>query len=217
VPALNYWLHFIGRQYYTRQSFVKEARQFGVSRRVSLNELKKMDWGDTVLLAIMEGKSGVLFGQFTIERLTGLSRDASLVLEKWFGLEKVNDGGIVVRRGCGEYVTGPEYRINASLAEIADILQTLKTQGVDIGRPMVGGSFRSHQPVRLADIPHRQGFRMFNYTAFITAVKQAKAPGKSKLPAVKGQFYMPQAPLGRARGGLVQEVANYHRKEELSA
>lgn len=203
----NYWLHFIGQKYYTRQAFIKEALTYGASRRVSLADLKKMAWDDVVLCAMYEKKKSVLFGMFKIKRLSGLSKEATAVLEKFFGLEKVDDGGLRVRRGCGEYITGPEYRVNATLAEIAEVLDALKRQGVDIGKPLIGGPFKLHSPVvRLASIPHRQGFRLFDYQALQAALQQAS--GK-KMPAVRGQFYVSAVPGRGPRGGAVQEVQDY--------
>lgn len=203
----NYWLHFIGQKYYTRQAFIKEAMAYGASRRVSLADLKKMAWDDVVLCAMYEGKKSVLFGMFKITRLSGLTKEATAVLEKFFGLEKIDNGGLSIRRGCGEYITGPEYRINATLAEIAEVLDALKRQGVDIGKPLIGGPFAQHKPVvRLASIPHRQGFRLFDYQAFQVALQ--RATGK-KVPVVRGQFYVSTAPGKGPREGAVQEVQDY--------
>ena len=72
------WLHFIGRRYYTEQKFLEESSEIGCSRRVSLQVLKKMNFGDRVYCAIVRNneKSPVVLGSFTIERLSGLSQEA---------------------------------------------------------------------------------------------------------------------------------------------
>lgn len=210
---MNYWLHFIGKQYYTRASFTREAKAYSASRRVSLADLKRMDWQDTVLLAILEGKTPVLFGRFIIKTLSGLSADARLVLEKFYGLKKVSEGGDCIFRGCGEYITGPTYQIDASLPEIALVLESLKQNGVDIGKPLLSGPFEElPTPVRLVDIKHRQGFRLFNFQEFTKAMKSVKQP-KRGLLRIHGHFYVDGSPE-RRKGGAVQEVRGYIQKKE---
>lgn len=211
---MQVWLHFVGRQYYTRKSFIREAKLYGVSRRISLQELKRMNWGDRVLLAIMEGKSGVVFGYFQVERLAGLSPEAHEAIRDRFGGEIVDHGGGIVKRGCGVYVVGPTFVTPASLAEIAACLEELKAQGVDIGRPMVAGAFAEGPLARLASIPHRQGFRLFDYAKFIAALQEAKAANGRKMPVVRGQFYAEPTPAEEAAGGAIQAAKSYRRKEE---
>lgn len=215
------WLHFVGRQYYTRRSFIREAEQYGVSRRVSLRELKRMNWRDRVVVAIMEGKSAVVFGRFEIERLAGLSAAAQAAIREALGGEIVDEGGGLVKRGCGMYYQGPTFVTPASLPEIAGLLEELKAQGVDIGRPMVAGAFTETPSVRLKDVPHRQGFRLFDYEKFRAAAaealyKQALAD-KRGMPAVRGQFYAEPALAEEATGGEIQAAENYRRKEEIEA
>ncbi|RDV83926.1 hypothetical protein [Ammonifex thiophilus] len=211
---MAYHLHFVGKQYYTLQSFVREAELYGVSRRISLTDLCRMNWGDKVLLAILDGKSGVVFGQFTVTTLTGLSPEASRAVREEFGARKVDDGGGVVKRGCGKYITGASYEVETPLPVIARFLMELKRQGIDIGKPMIGGPFEEHPPVRLKDVPFRQGFRLFDYSRFLEAVKQA-GNGK-KVPVVKGQFYVAElSAKAKKQDGKVQEVQIYWRKEEL--
>lgn len=68
------WLHWIGNQYYSIESFIEEARLIGVSRRVPAKALKKMKWGDTIFLASKEKgiKNPVVFGYFTLDKLQGI-------------------------------------------------------------------------------------------------------------------------------------------------
>lgn len=214
-----YHLHCVGRAYYTRRRFKVEAERYGVSRRISLKDLKAMEWGDTVLLAIQEGKSLVIFGEFTVDRLSGLSPEANRAIAANWPVEKVSDGGAVVRRGCGSYVEGATYTFTepVSLREIALFLEQLKKDGVDIGLPMISGPFYSRRSVRLLDVPFRQGFRAFNYDCFMAAVEAAKANG-AKYLAVHGQFYVgKEARTETPATGCLQEVHNYRRKEQEAA
>ena len=68
------WLHWIGNQYYTIESFIDEARVIGVSRRVPEKILQKMKWGDAIFLASKEKhlKSPVIFGYFKLEGIQGI-------------------------------------------------------------------------------------------------------------------------------------------------
>lgn len=68
------WLHWIGNQYYSIESFIEEARFVGVSRRVPAKVLKKMKWGNTIFLASKEKglKNPVIFGYFRLEKLQGI-------------------------------------------------------------------------------------------------------------------------------------------------
>lgn len=68
------WLHWIGNQYYSIESFIEEARLVGVSRRVPEKILRKMKWGDTIFLASKEKglKSPVVFGYFVLHKIQGV-------------------------------------------------------------------------------------------------------------------------------------------------
>jgi len=68
------WLHWIGNTYYSIEAFIKEARDIGVSRRVPEKALRKMKWGDTILLASKEKglKTPVVFGYFVLHKIQGV-------------------------------------------------------------------------------------------------------------------------------------------------
>lgn len=214
------WLHFVGRQYYSKAKFVKEARKYGITRRVSLRDLKQMDWGDLVLLAMRSNgrKTPEIFGSFAIKMVSGLSPEASAAIRERFRWWLVDNGGRVIGRGCGRYVEGPCYVLeNATLPEVAAILEELKKQGVDIGKPMVGGSFEPHRPVRLKSIPFRQGFRLFDYDRLLQNIGFSLSTMQEPV-TVSGQYYVKddKAEDGKEPAeGLIREVADYRRKEEM--
>lgn len=68
------WLHWMGNQYYSIESFIEEARLIGVSRRVPAKALKKMKWGDIIFLTSKEKgiKNPVIFGYFILDKLQGI-------------------------------------------------------------------------------------------------------------------------------------------------
>lgn len=89
------WLHWIGRGYYTKRSFIREAEQYGISREIRLQTLKRMWWSDLVYLMIFEGKKyrrNLLFGRFEITRLQGLTDKAMEYLrgQELFGNSEYN-------------------------------------------------------------------------------------------------------------------------------
>lgn len=214
------WLHFIGKQYYSRAKFIKEAKQYGITRRVSLRDLKKMSYGDTVLLVILEGKSPVIFGSFVIEKISGLSPEASTAVRETFKCELISAGGGVVSRGCGTYFEGPCYAVSASIKEIVGVLEEQITQGIDIGLPMIGGTFKPHPLIRLKNVPFRMGFREFDYDRLLSAIS-GKATSDKRVVTVRGQFYIRskdvdnEKPAVEGLEGLIEEVKDYKRKEQV--
>jgi hypothetical protein len=204
---MQHWLHHIGRAYYTRASFVREAKKYGVTRRVAVNTLKKMKFGDRVILAIAEGKHPAVFGYFVIEKVSGLSLEVVEKIKKEHDCLLAGLGGETIERGCGEYTSGPTFSTSATIEEIAEVIE--KTE--DKGRPMVGGTFYELELVKLKDIPFRQGFRLFDYEKFLKAPKLYSKNGK--IPYVKGQFYVDKADDDAECEGFIQSVEDYRRKE----
>lgn len=213
------WLHWIGKSYYTIGSFITESEQYGITRRVALNVLERMNWGDKVLCIQKEdgAKSGSIFLEFNIERLSGLSAEAEKALAKRWSIVMIDPGGDRVERECGEYETGPLCAFEgATLPEIARILKSLKTSGVDIGKPMIGcskGYFSVYnEPLtRLRDVPFRPGFRTFDYTKFLSAVaeKRVKNP-KRRVVLTNAQFYGDISNSAR-KYGETQTVSEYKK------
>ncbi len=206
------WLHFIGRGYYkSRRTFEREALEYGVTRRVSLQQLKAMEFGDRVLLAMRDGKSAVVFGEFMIDRLSGLSSEAAAEIAGEFNASAVDspDVGRKISRGCGSYVIGFVWAVSASLKDLADKIKDCD----DRGKPMVGGNFRPRQLVRLKKIPHRQGFRAFDYGSFMEDVALATqySVDSKHLTAVRSFYYTTADGEATTPEGLIQQVQHYER------
>lgn len=205
------WIHYIGKKYYTQNSFTKEAVEYGVTRRVSLNVAKQMHWGDCVYCAMLDGKSGVIFGSFIISKLSGLSAEVTTQLEDKYESKLVDEGGDIVLRGCGEYLEGDTHAVRCELPDIIDCLSQMSIDDKDVGSPMIGGLFQTASKIRLIDIPFRQGFRTIDAKALL---HEASANGNK----VKGQFYLqsnnarPFLPDHLKECGWVQSVENYVKK-----
>lgn len=214
------WLHFVGQTYYPDpDDFAYEARKHGVSRRVSMRQLQKMEWGDRVLLAMKDGASALVFGSFEIGRLTGLSEETVEAAGRGRQMQQISSGPRQVVRGCGSYVIGATYAVQGRLSEIAAEVDGYEPLVAD-DRAMIAGDFREHPRVRLGDVPHRMGFRMFDYETFLlraTAEAERHArQGIAQLPKVSGQFYADPDEIDEpTEQGEIQEVLVYRRLEEL--
>lgn len=202
------WLHWIGKQYYTQKSFIKEAEKYRVSRRVAPQVAKAMNWGDTVYCAMLDGKTGVIFGYFTVDRITGLSVETTEQLKEKYKASTLDDGGNIIERGCGEYQTGETISIDASVEEITNEVIDIGNKGQDGDKLMVSGAFTEIEPIRLLDIPFRQGFRTINGIALQhdAEVNGNKVHGQFYLEAATKLWYESNKPQ---LSGEIQEVKKY--------
>jgi len=171
----KFWLHFIGSYYYSISKFSKEAKRYGVSRRISLNLLKKMDWGDIVLLAQGNRKnSAKIFGYFKISNITAqglLQKCPDLIMN----FEAT--GGNLIKRQCGEYyVTGIALvKKDVKVSEIAERLEK-------VDKAMIGGDLvLLEKPITVKLLTFQQGFRRFDIKKFLEDLKNGKP---------KGQYYI---------------------------
>lgn len=208
------YLHWIGKSNYTMNSFAKEAAKYGVTRRVSLNIAKQMSWSDKVYCAMLDGKTGVIFGYFIVDKLSGLSTEVTTQLEDKYETKLVGESGELVVRGCGEYIEGSTHAVRCELPDIIDMLASAEKEGVDIGKPMIGGLFVTITKIRLLDIPFRPGFRIIDEIALLIS-----STGNSN--KVRGQFYINDNSLKRPTPdylkecGWVQAVEDYKQSKRI--
>jgi len=109
------YVHYIGKGLYDIDSFVKEAKKFGVARAIPPSVLKKFNWGDRIYLAQyitkeVDGKKvgfAKIFGYFEIEgiNLSG-SNELKERVRSSLNATCVGGGGGVVTRRCGSYAIG---------------------------------------------------------------------------------------------------------------
>lgn len=190
------WIHFIGKQYYTIEEFIKESQKHGISRAIAPGVLKKMNVGDLILLAYKDGAHSKIFGYFKFDNLIGLSPAGVNALKNSGVLDEgiSYDNPIQVERGCGKYEICHSYGVNDT-AKFMDIVGEMSKE--ELGRPMIGGSFKNLWEVHclpeyvLTDIPFQQGFRLFNFQEFKERVQEAfeNLPKNRRWPKVRGQFY----------------------------
>lgn len=213
------WIHWIGKSYYTIHKFTEEALRIGVSRRVSLSVIETMTYGDIVSCVQKPHgyKSGVIFLEFPIHAITGLSKEAMDAICDKHDHRIAEMGGEVVDRGCGGYITGMTYIVDADMGQIAGVLKIAKAEGVDLGQPMIGCRPEAVQVVEkpfplLPDIPFRQGFRQYDREVVRSLTESRRSKDPKKRPQLKGQFYVETGPKDQAEQVDVQVVMNYQRE-----
>lgn len=223
------WLHWIGKTYYKDSAvFTAEASHQGVTRRVALHTLKRMEWHDMVCCIQKEGqrKYGSIFLEFPIAKLSGLSAEASVRLSE---LEEVRINEMeleqpqAVARGCGSYLLAAIWEISGiELSTIGRYLeQWQKEDGMDIGKPMIGCA--PYQVtvgiaplIMLKDVPFRMGFRTIDREKMQIDAFDMISDGKN--PILRGQYYedSDREALDGGGSGRMEIVQGYTKKEDLA-
>lgn len=183
------WLHFIGKQYYTMNAFETEARDLQVSRRIALDKLKKMKFGDKIYLfqKARKAHNSTMFGYFTFERILGQLPDSLIqeLTDVGYILSGVADGqGDSVVRGCGSYIMGLGYTIHG--IDAPALAEKLKAHGAT--KVMIGGTFFG-LPHIASDIKFQMGFRPFDYDGFIAEYQRLVKLGRQRI-CIKGYWYI---------------------------
>jgi hypothetical protein len=158
----------VGSRYYSIPSFIREARAWGVSRRIKPQTLKRMSWGDRIYLASREKgiKAPVIFGYFHLERVRGirLDEESRARMEEETGKRvevSSRDLSLLVKRGCGYCVDGGLYcTTDASVKEVMDYgeAEDPELRGSLVILPKPYPALRNLRPFR--------GYRPFDGEAF---------------------------------------------------
>ena len=155
------WLHYIGKGLYTIESFVREAKKYGVSRAIPLQMLKKLNWGDKIYLAQSlskvetDAKNEVVakvFGYFRVESVQ-LSASDKLKSEV-YGDERVrakvvDSGGYTVQRACGSYEVGSIAVTNANLSTVAEVIKEKENELGEKAKVFVCGELVLIEPIEI--------------------------------------------------------------------
>lgn len=218
-------LHYIGKRYYTIETFTKEALKHGVSRALPASVIKKLKWGDRVYTAFYEkdekGPYALVFGYFII---TGLNVTDVEVVEEAKKDERLKvvkvvapaGGGGRVTRGCGSYEVGGTTYVDNSLDELVDIIEdTAKKMGKKV-KIMVAGRFQSTPLIAIRGISFTRGllrvripedtFRVvtreiFEEPAGLTGLKGYRLGRPSKRRKRKVKEALESSPLDKWLGG----------------
>lgn len=162
---MKYYLHYVASGktgIYGKDVFIKEAKQIGVNRSLPYFLIKKLKWGDKILLANFEPlhigetyldkgnpmskkfQDGIanIFGYFVV---SGLNLTASQELKerlyKQLDIFSSNDMPKAVKRSCGSYVVSVSHIVTNSLADIIEKAQLLSKEMNEKVKYFVGGNF----------------------------------------------------------------------------
>ncbi len=202
---MAHWLHFVGRSYYpTPNDFCSEAAKIGVNRRCSLGHLKRLSWGDTIVLAMAEaGSKAIVFGWFTIDRVS-ITGDVAEIFDHYIPMTKLKEtgkSGAMVSRRCGSYTVGPSY-----IMTDAPSLYLIGHNLVNSDKPSIGGKLNKVAPFILHDQPFSPGFREIDFPAMRAAVKNVDSD--EAIPSIAGKhhriFSCDTLPAAIARKKIVQ-------------
>jgi len=167
----KYYLHFVGSKLYPKEVFIKEAEKFGVNRCIPLRMIKKLKWGDRILLAIFtpkeieltyhtdlqgkkvkdqdlrgnkQGGKAEVFGYFVI---TGLNLNASDEFKKeltgQLDIIETKEQNIKIQRQCGSYSLGNSYIVKDSIEDIIKKAEILSETRQEKVKFFVAGYFKS--------------------------------------------------------------------------
>ena len=152
----RYFLHFVGKGLYSKEDFVVESERHGVNRCFPSFIVKRMKWGDKILLAqyepaldeekkILDHGTATVFGYFVVHGLN---------LDRWENEEfrnrlvnqlhvaSVSQGGGTVHRKCGSYTIGVSYVVEDELKDIIEKIELLEKEMGVRAKIFVAGSFR---------------------------------------------------------------------------
>lgn len=131
IHQRNTWLHFIGGYYDSESRFCREARKFGISRRVPAQMVRGMEFGDRlVFLRYVRRGASYAFAEGQIVGITLEGDIARQVGERLIaeGKAEYSEGGEVVSRACGSYLVLGTYQVKATLKETMAIAQEIHTE-----------------------------------------------------------------------------------------
>lgn len=190
------WLHFIDRSDYFVGKFMKEAQKIGIALTVSLKTLREMEWSDRIALLQMGGaakvKSAVMFAEFPLERITGLSAKAVASLVEQYSMRIYDIGGDRIIRGQTALDTGVAYYIDARLGPIANALWEMNII-FDIGVPMIAcmpdqvESIQKPLPM-FPELSYRTGYRRFDMEGVTARIARQRNFNKKRRPKLGGQW-----------------------------
>lgn len=192
------WMHFIDRSDYFVGKFMKEAQRIGIALPVSLETLCEMDWSDRIALLQLGGaakvKSAVMFAEFPLGKITGLSAKAVASLVEQYSMRIYDIGGDRIIRDEGKMAldTGLAYYIDARLGTIANALLEMEVI-FEIGVPMIAcmpdqvESIEKPLPM-FPELSYRTGYRRFDIEGVTARIAKQRNFNRKRRPKLGGQW-----------------------------
>lgn len=157
-------LHFVGKRYYSRKSFVEEAQRLGVARAISPSHLKSVNWGDIIYLAEyepeVESGRAIVFGYM---RVDGVSIEASERVKKEatkeINIERTeNVGERAIQRFCGGYFITAIAYVTDPLPRIAEVYERVAKKYGEKVKFLLNGSLTTFdQELVIDDVKFARG------------------------------------------------------------
>lgn len=154
------WLHYVGSGLYSIDSFVREAKKYGVSRAIPLNMLGKLNWGERIFLAQLVKKEGgeevkrlaKVFGFFTVEWINLSSSEElrkAVYDDPRVSAKVVSTSPFRVDRACGSYVVSAIATTSANLETVSKVIKEKVAEFWEKVKVFVGGRLTLIEPIEL--------------------------------------------------------------------
>lgn len=140
IELVRAWLVFMDRKY-NLNIFKKENKRVGTVKKVGLDKLQNMMWGDRICHFYQSGGIKFFpswFATWPITKILGLSKQAVRHIADNSESRACDMGGAMTLRADCRYTTGITYLIDGSLKRIALLLRGFEATGGEIGNPMIG-------------------------------------------------------------------------------
>jgi len=144
------WVHYVGERY-SPASFIREAEEHGVSRRIPMSQAKACKYGDVVMLMQWNTGKPLAFAEFVISSISLQGNAATQVAQDLINEGRATPSGgdpVTIKRECGEYTAMPAVRVwNTSIAEICDRAEAVsKSTGEKVWVMIAGNITRVFRP-----------------------------------------------------------------------
>ena len=170
---MKYYLHYVGSKLYPKEIFIKEAEAVGVNRCLPLRMIKKLSWGDRILLGIFipkeieityhtnlqgeqekdqdlrKNKTGgraEIFGYFDIRGLNIIASDEfKKTLTSQLNVIESKEINQRIQRQCGSYTVGTSHIVTNSIKEIIEKAIKLSDERQEKVKFFVAGKFYTYK------------------------------------------------------------------------
>jgi len=189
------WLRFIDKADYNVSKFMQEAARFGVALPVSLETLRDMEWNDRIALMQVGAvgiKSTVMFAEFPLEKITGLSAEAVKGLVEKFRSVLYDLGGDRIIRKDISLDTGFAYDIDARLGAVAEVLIDMEVI-FEVGVPMIACTPDQIVPIEkplpmFRDLLYQTMFRRFDIAGANERMIKQRDFNRKRRPHLDGEW-----------------------------
>ncbi len=208
------WLQWIGKPYDNTVEFLKEGRRDGVRLEITLKDLERLSWDDSIfgIMGQSPRKTGSVFCQIPVKRLSGITQDAWVLLQDELKSVISASGGRFIENLTGEFLVGGESLVFGTLQQIGALLRRMEKDGINIGNLRIGCASTDLVTLSppwgiLREVKKESGLRPFNADQFLEDVSRIR-PGKDFDKKLHGG-YLAEEKLTGSKSGAVEWINNY--------